>query len=159
MRILQETRTANPTVTLDLPAARRSVERESFTFIDLFAGIGGLRLGVEKAGGRCLFSSEWDPNSQKTYLAWFGEKPHGDINKIDPRDIPDHDMLVAGFPCQPFSLAGVSKKKSLGRPHGFDDVKQGNLFFVLADVVAKKRPPMLLLEHVKNLRSHDKGNT
>lgn len=159
MRILQESRDANPTAALDLPAARRRMEQESFTFIDLFAGIGGLRLGVEKAGGRCLFSCEWDSNSQKTYKAWFGENPHGDINKIEPKDIPDHDMLVAGFPCQPFSLAGVSKKKSLGRPHGFEDVKQGNLFFVLADIVAKKRPPMLLLENVKNLRSHDKGNT
>ena len=130
-----------------------------FRFIDLFAGIGGFRLALEKNKGQCVFSSEWDVNSQKTYKTWFNEIPHGDITKIDPITIPDHEILAAGFPCQPFSIAGVSKKKSLGRPHGFDDVAQGNLFFNLASIVEVKRPPVLLLENVKNLRSHDGGRT
>jgi DNA (cytosine-5)-methyltransferase 1 len=130
-----------------------------FTFIDLFAGIGGLRLGAERAGGRCKFSSEWDPHSQKTYAAWFGEAPAGDINKIDPCSIPSHDLLVAGFPCQPFSIAGVSKKNSLGREHGFKDATQGTLFFQVATIIEIKRPPCVLLENVKNLLSHDKGRT
>ncbi len=97
----------------------RSAESIPFTFVDFFAGIGGLRFGLEKAGGDCLYSCEWDKYSQKTYKAWFGETPHGDIRQIDPASIPDHDVLAAGFPCQPFSLAGVSKKNSLGREHGF----------------------------------------
>lgn len=130
-----------------------------FTFIDLFAGVGGLRLGAERAGGRCRFSSEWDPHSQKTYAAWFGEPPEGDINKIDPSSIPSHDLLVAGFPCQPFSIAGVSKKNSLGREHGFKDATQGTLFFQVATIIEIKRPPCVLLENVKNLLSHDKGRT
>jgi DNA (cytosine-5)-methyltransferase 1 len=130
-----------------------------FTFVDLFAGIGGLRLGLERAGGRCLWSSEWDRWSQKTYYAWYGEMPHGDITKIDPADIPNHDLLAAGFPCQPFSIAGVSKKNSLGREHGFADRAQGTLFFHLAKIVAAKRPPVLLFENVKNLKSHDGGRT
>ncbi len=130
-----------------------------FKFIDLFAGIGGLRLGLERAGGHCIFSCEWDRYSQKTYKAWFGELPHGDIRKIDPATIPDHDILAAGFPCQPFSIAGVSKKKSLGREHGFKDVTQGTLFFYLATIIELKRPPVILLENVKNLKSHDEGRT
>jgi DNA (cytosine-5)-methyltransferase 1 len=130
-----------------------------FTFIDLFAGIGGLRQGIEKAGGRCVFSSEWDKYSQKTYAAWFGETPHGDIRAIEPKDIPNHDLLVAGFPCQPFSIAGVSKKISLGREHGFKDATQGTLFFQVATIAEVKRPPTLLLENVKNLISHDQGRT
>ena len=130
-----------------------------FTFIDLFAGIGGLRLGVQKAGGRCVFTSEWDKYSQKTYAAWYGDIPHGDIRAIDPKDIPNHDLLVAGFPCQPFSIAGVSKKNSLGRAHGFKDATQGTLFFQVATIVEIKRPPAVLLENVKNLLSHDKGKT
>lgn len=130
-----------------------------FTFIDLFAGIGGLRIGLEKNGGRCIFSCEWDKNAQKTYNAWHGEVPHGDIRDVKPRDIPDHDILAAGFPCQPFSIAGVSKKNSLGRPHGFKDATQGTLFFHLATIVEAKRPPVLILENVKNLQSHDKGRT
>jgi DNA (cytosine-5)-methyltransferase 1 len=148
---------------LSLFPSRKQVEvfPESlpFTFVDLFAGIGGIRLGLEKAGGRCLWSSEWDRWSQKTYYAWFGEMPHGDIRKIDPWDIPDHDVLAAGFPCQPFSLAGVSKKKSLGRAHGFADRTQGTLFFHLANIVKVKRPPILFFENVKNLKSHDSGRT
>lgn len=146
-------------------AARRSTSHVTlpnslpFKFIDLFAGIGGLRLGVERAGGLCKFSSEWDPYCQKTYAAWFGEPPQGDITKIDPKDIPSHDVLVAGFPCQPFSIAGVSKKNSLGREHGFKDVTQGTLFFQVANIIEIKRPPCVILENVKNLLSHDQGKT
>ncbi len=131
----------------------------SFKFIDLFAGIGGFRVGLSAAGGECVFSSEWDKYSQLTYTAWFGHQPHGDINKIDPADIPDHDVLAAGFPCQPFSLAGVSKKNALGQAHGFQCERQGNLFFRILDIAAHKRPGILLLENVKNLRSHDGGKT
>lgn len=116
-------------------------------------------MGVEKAGGKCIFSSEWDKYSQKTYYAWFGEMPAGDITKINVSDIPDHDVLAAGFPCQPFSIAGVSKKISLGRQHGFKDIAQGTLFFQVATIIEIKRPPVVLLENVKNLISHDKGRT
>ncbi|OPY89027.1 MAG: DNA-cytosine methyltransferase [Syntrophus sp. PtaU1.Bin208] len=138
-----------------------------FKFIDLFAGIGGFRSALSKLGGRCVFSSEYDKYSRKTYCAWYNENDEdvwGDINLLEKDDqirnaIPDHDILAAGFPCQPFSLAGVSKKKSLGRKHGFEDEKQGNLFFKIAQIVKVKRPPVLFLENVKNLRSHDKGNT
>lgn len=130
-----------------------------FTFIDLFSGIGGLRIPLEAAGGRCVFSSEIDRYSQKTYAAWFGETPHGDITKISAADIPDHDFLAAGFPCQPFSLAGVSKKKSLGQEHGFSCKVQGTLFFNVASIIEVKRPPVVLLENVKNLKSHDQGRT
>lgn len=132
---------------------------KQFTFIDLFAGIGGMRLAFEKAGGKCVFSSEWDPYAQKTYEANFGEKPAGDITRIPSSEIPDHDILLAGFPCQPFSISGVSKKKSLGMPHGFDDPTQGTLFFEVKRIIRDKQPRAFLLENVKNLRSHDKGNT
>ncbi len=130
-----------------------------FTFVDLFAGIGGFRFALERLGGRSVYSCEWDTFAQKTYRAWFGETPNGDIREVDPATIPDHDIMVAGFPCQPFSIAGVSKKKSLGREHGFKDVTQGTLFFHLARMVEVKRPPILLFENVKNLLSHDKGRT
>jgi DNA (cytosine-5)-methyltransferase 1 len=130
-----------------------------FSFIDLFAGIGGMRIGLEAVGGRCVFTSEWDRWCQRTYHAWFGETPKGDITKIKPSDIPDHDLLAAGFPCQPFSIAGVSKKKSLGRAHGFKDRTQGTLFFHLATIIELRRPPVVLLENVKNLQSHDGGRT
>ena len=130
-----------------------------FRFIDLFAGIGGMRIALDKVGGKCVFTSEYDKYCQKTYKAWFGELPEGDISDIDPATIPDHDVLAAGFPCQPFSIAGVSKKNSLGRAHGFDDEKQGNLFFRICDVIDAKRPPILMLENVKNLRTHDQKNT
>lgn len=130
-----------------------------FRFVDLFAGIGGFRIALENLGGQCVFSSEWDKYAQKTYSAWFGETPSGDIRKIKPYDIPDHDILAAGFPCQPFSIAGVSKKKSLGQAHGFKCATQGNLFFYLATIVKAKRPPILFLENVKNLQSHDGGQT
>jgi DNA (cytosine-5)-methyltransferase 1 len=106
-----------------------------------------------------VFTSEWDKHSQATYKAWFGHQPHGDINAIEPANIPDHDILAAGFPCQPFSLAGVSKKNALGQAHGFECQRQGNLFFRICDIAAAKRPGILLLENVKNLRSHDGGKT
>jgi len=130
-----------------------------FTFIDVFAGIGGFRSALEQIGGRCLFSCEWDRYSQKTYKAWYGDTPRGDIRKIKLSDIPDHDVLAAGFPCQPFSIAGVSKRKSLGMAHGFKCATQGNLFFQLVTIIKAKRPPVLFLENVKNLQSHDKGRT
>ena len=133
--------------------------RGTFTFIDLFAGIGGFRIALEKLGGRCRFSCEWDRYSRKTYEAWFGDVPFGDIRELDPRDVPDHEILTAGFPCQPFSIAGVSKKNSLGREHGFKCETQGTLFFELANIVEARRPPALFLENVKNLRSHDRGKT
>ncbi|MFA5423231.1 MAG: DNA (cytosine-5-)-methyltransferase [Phycisphaerae bacterium] len=129
------------------------------TFIDLFAGIGGTRLAFEKAGCRCVFSSEWDKFAQQTYEANFGEKPHGDIRKIPSSEIPDHDILVAGFPCQPFSISGVSKKNALGKPHGFDDPTQGTLFFEIKRILRDKKPSAFLLENVKNLKSHDGGKT
>jgi DNA (cytosine-5)-methyltransferase 1 len=131
----------------------------SFRFIDLFAGIGGFRIALENLGGKCVYTSEWDKYAQKTYRAWFGEIPDGDLTKVNPKSIPDHEILAAGFPCQPFSIAGVSKKKSLGLAHGFKDKKQGNLFFYLAAVIKEKHPPVVLLENVKNLRSHDGGKT
>lgn len=130
-----------------------------FTFIDLFAGIGGFRIALTKLGGRCLFSCEWDKYAQKTYAAWFGEVPTGDIRKVKPADIPDHDVLAAGFPCQPFSIAGVSKKNSLGHAHGFKDATQGTLFFNVATIIEAKRPPVVVLENVKNLLSHNRGGT
>lgn len=130
-----------------------------FSFIDLFAGIGGIRIGFEQHGGVCVFSSEWDENSRKTYSAFFGHVPHGDITKIDPSTIPDHDVLTGGFPCQPFSLAGVSKKNSLGRAHGFNDPTQGTLFFNVKEILRSKQPAAFLLENVKNLVSHDSGRT
>lgn len=135
----------------------------AFTFIDLFAGIGGIRLGFEAQGGRCVFTSEWNAFAQKTYLANFphsdGHVLAGDITQIDAEDVPDHDVLLAGFPCQPFSIAGVSKKNALGRPHGFECTTQGTLFYDVARIIAAKRPKAFLLENVKNLLSHDKGKT
>jgi len=130
-----------------------------FRFIDLFCGIGGFRIAFEKAGGKCVFSSDWDKFSQVTYAANFGEKPHGDIHTVAVADIPSHDILCGGFPCQPFSLAGVSKKNSLGRKHGFDDEKQGNLFFSIADILDYHKPAAFVLENVKNLKGHDQGRT
>jgi len=132
---------------------------KQFSFIDLFAGIGGIRRAFESAGGRCVFSSEWDSYAQKTYEANYGDVPNGDITQVDARCIPHHDILTAGFPCQPFSIAGVSKKNSLGRQHGFLDETQGTLFFDVARIIQVKRPHAFLLENVKNLKSHDKGRT
>ena len=132
-----------------------------FKFIDLFAGIGGTRLGFEAVGGKCVFTSEWDRFAVQTYRGNFGDQHEvaGDITKIDEKEIPDHDVLLAGFPCQPFSLAGVSKKNSLGIDHGFNDKIQGTLFFDLARILDEKRPKAFLLENVKNLKSHDQGRT
>lgn len=138
---------------------KNEVEEKAFKFIDLFAGIGGMRLAYEAAGGQCVYSSEWNKYSQKTYFANFGELPDGDITKVDARSIPRHDILVAGFPCQPFSIAGVSKKKSLGRATGFEDKTQGTLFFDVCRILRDRRPSAFMLENVKNLKSHDKGNT
>ncbi len=136
-------------------------QEERFTFIDLFAGIGGMRKGFESVGGRCVFTSEWDKHARMTYLENFpSDHPiAGDITRIDPMEIPEHDVLLAGFPCQPFSIAGVSKKNALGRPHGFLDKTQGTLFFDVARIIAHHRPKAFLLENVKNLERHDKGNT
>lgn len=131
----------------------------TFTFIDLFAGIGGMRLAFDHAGGHCVYSSEWNKYSQQTYMTNFGEQPEGDITQVNAADIPDHDILVAGFPCQPFSIAGVSKKQSLGRATGFEDKTQGTLFFDVCRILKEKRPKAFLLENVKNLCSHDKGRT
>lgn len=136
-------------------------EEPKFTFIDLFAGMGGFRLAMQAQGGKCVFSSEWNKYAQKTYLANFGEMPFGDITKeITKSYIPQNfDILCAGFPCQPFSIAGVSKKNSLGRETGFKDKTQGTLFFDVADIINRHRPKAFYLENVKNLMSHDKGNT
>ncbi|CAM2198398.1 DNA-cytosine methyltransferase (plasmid) [Paraburkholderia kururiensis] len=135
--------------------------QDGFSFIDLFAGIGGIRMGFESHGGHCAFTSEWNDFSKKTYLENFGDRHPfvGDIVPFPLEDVPDHDVLLGGFPCQPFSIAGVSKKNSLGRPHGFECTTQGTLFFNVAQIIAAKRPKAFLLENVKNLVSHDKGNT
>jgi DNA (cytosine-5)-methyltransferase 1 len=133
--------------------------QRKLTFIDLFAGIGGMRLAFEKAGCQCVFSSEWDRFAQQTYEANFGEVPKGDIHKIPSSEIPDHDILVAGFPCQPFSISGVTKKNALGKPHGFDDPTQGTLFFEIKRILQDKKPTAFLLENVKNLKNHDGGKT
>lgn len=143
----------------DIKKKYQIVDREGFSFIDLFAGIGGMRLGFEGAGGHCVYSSEWNKYSQQTYFANFGEQPEGDITQVTAADIPDHDILVAGFPCQPFSIAGVSKKNSLGRATGFADKTQGTLFFDVCRILKVKRPKAFLLENVKNLCSHDRGRT
>ncbi|MDR6622475.1 DNA (cytosine-5-)-methyltransferase [Sinomonas atrocyanea] len=134
--------------------------RGDFTFIDLFAGIGGIRQGFDAAGGVCAMTSEWNAYSQRTYSVNFGAG-HQFIGNIVGRveDVPEHDVLLAGFPCQPFSIAGVSKKNSLGRPHGFADPTQGTLFFEIKEILAARRPSAFVLENVKNLRSHDRGRT
>lgn len=134
-----------------------------FRFIDLFAGIGGLRLGFQSIGGHCVFTSEWDSKAQETYARNFRDNHPigGDIREYsaDPDKIPEHDVLLAGFPCQPFSIAGVSKKNALGRPHGFLCDTQGTLFFDTARIIAHHRPAAFLLENVKNLERHDGGKT
>jgi len=133
----------------------------SFTFIDLFAGIGGMRLGFEAAGGHCVYTSEIDKFSAQTYAANFlcAHPIVGDITKIDAETIPDHDVLVAGFPCQSFSKGGYATKLRLNQPHGFADLTKGTLFFDVARILAAKRPQAFLLENVKNLVLHDKGET
>lgn len=153
---------------LIVPALRTAMEdttrvgRGAFKFIDLFAGIGGMRKGFESIGGECVYTSEWDKNSQITYKHNFRDthEIHGDITLQQNKEaIPEHDVLLAGFPCQPFSLAGVSKKNSLGKKHGFEDATQGTLFFDICKIIEQHRPKAFLLENVKNLRSHDKGKT
>jgi len=133
--------------------------KSTFTFIDLFAGIGGIRMAYQNLGGKCIFSSEYNQFAKLTYERNFGEVPFGDITAIDEKTIPDHDILVAGFPCQPFSIAGVTKKTALGKKHGFLDETQGTLFFDIARILKEKRPKAFMLENVKNLLSHDKGQT
>jgi DNA (cytosine-5)-methyltransferase 1 len=158
---------ATPKVPWALPRAKRITAviggyvLIDFTFIDLFAGIGGIRLGFESIGGQCVFTSEWNDWSKKTYQANFGIEENfiGDIVTYPAEDVPDHDVLLAGFPCQPFSIAGVSKKNALGRPHGFECTTQGTLFFDVARIIAAKRPKAFLLENVKNLVSHNGGQT
>ena len=139
----------------------RPAERPVFTFIDLFAGVGGFRIGFESIGGRCIFTSEWDSPCRTTYHANFPctHPVEGDITTLPEEEIPPHDILLAGFPCQPFSIAGVSKKNALGMKHGFADATQGTLFFDAVRIIAHHRPAAFLLENVKNLVSHDKGNT
>lgn len=132
------------------PFRQKATCESKFTFIDLFAGIGGIRLPYQRLGGQCVFSSEWDKFSQKTYLTNFGEMPHGDITKIKATDIPDHDILLGGFPCQAFSQAGLKK--------GFSDTR-GTMFFEIQRILATKRPKAFMLENVKQLQGHDKGRT
>lgn len=143
----------------DMRKKQQETKNGDFTFIDLFAGIGGMRIAFERAGGHCVYSNEWNKYSQQTYFANFGEQPEGDITQIGASSIPNHDILVAGFPCQPFSIAGVSKKNSLGRATGFEDKTQGTLFFDVCRILKEKKPKAFLLENVKNLCSHDKGRT
>lgn len=142
-------------------AAQPQVSDKGFTFIDLFAGIGGLRRAFDGIGGRCVFTSEWDKYAQLTYQSNYPDNRPiaGDITKVPLDDIPEHDVLLGGFPCQPFSIAGVSKKNALGRKHGFLDEAQGTLFFDVARILKAHRPRAFLLENVKNLKSHDKGKT
>ncbi|CAB4324751.1 unannotated protein [freshwater metagenome] len=142
---------------------KKTTEITPFRFIDLFAGIGGIRMAFESIGGECVFTSEWNKYARQTYEANFdeflGHQFAGDITEVVASEVPDHDVLLAGFPCQPFSIAGVSKKNALGRAHGFLDETQGTLFFDVARILDKKRPAAFLLENVRNLQSHDKGRT
>jgi DNA (cytosine-5)-methyltransferase 1 len=128
-------------------------------FIDLFAGIGGIRTGFSRASMECVFSCDWDKYARITYAANYGDDIAGDINEVDFGNIPSFDVLCGGFPCQPFSIAGVSKKNSLGKKHGFEDEKQGNLFFKLVEIIQARQPKVFFLENVKNLKSHDRGRT
>ncbi|MFM0505678.1 DNA (cytosine-5-)-methyltransferase [Paraburkholderia caffeinilytica] len=143
--------------------AGSATDDAQFRFIDLFAGIGGIRMGFEAHGGDCVFTSEWNDFSTKTYRenypAGGDHALIGDIVSFPAEEVPSHDVLLGGFPCQPFSIAGVSKKNALGRPHGFECTTQGTLFFDVARIIAAKRPAAFLLENVKNLLSHDKGRT
>ncbi len=159
LRLVAEDHNIQYELPIDWDVPFPPVKDPKFKFIDLFAGIGGFRLAFQNLGGKCVFTSEWNPFSQKTYEANFGEVPFGDITQIDENNIPNHDILLAGFPCQPFSIAGVSKKISLGRQHGFKDEAQGTLFFDIVRILEAKRPKAFMLENVKNLVSHDKGNT
>ncbi|MGC2247037.1 MAG: DNA (cytosine-5-)-methyltransferase, partial [Terriglobales bacterium] len=142
-----------------MDAMLSSPDLKNFRFIDLFCGIGGMRLAYEAAGCDCVFSSDWDKYAQITYQKNFGDVPEGDIRGISASDIPSYDILVGGFPCQPFSISGVSKKNSLNRPHGFMDKTQGTLFFEIKRILAETRPQAFMLENVKHLLRHDKGKT
>ena len=135
--------------------------KTKFTFIDLFAGIGGFRVALQKMGGKCVFSSDWDKNAKTTYYENYGEVPFGDIRRLSSEKLYTGkvDLVCGGFPCQPFSIAGVSKKLSLGRKHGFEDENQGVLFFEVAKIIKRHRPKAFILENVKHLLRHDKGNT
>lgn len=147
---------------LELLGPLHTPSSSAFSFVDLFAGIGGLRKGFEAIGGECVFTSEWDKYSQQTYRANFPSDTHeitGDIRDVAERDVPKHDVLLAGFPCQPFSIAGVSKKNALNRPHGFACETQGTLFFDVVRIIRHHKPKVFLLENVKNLVNHDKGRT
>lgn len=135
----------------ETPPFGRNYSKAKFKFIDLFAGVGGMRMALESAGGTCVFSSEWDKDAQKTYFANFNDMPHGDITKISSDDIPKFDVLSAGFPCQPFS--------TIGKRAGFEHETQGTLFYDVLRIIEKKRPLSFLLENVKGLISHDRGNT
>ena len=140
----------------------RGAKRTDFRFIDLFAGIGGIRQAFEQQGGRCVFTSEWDKFAQVSYRANFPSDDHelvGDIRQVSREDIPEHEVLLAGFPCQPFSLAGVSKKNSLGRAHGFADPTQGTLFHEIKSILEHREPDAFMLENVKHLLNHDGGRT
>jgi DNA (cytosine-5)-methyltransferase 1 len=136
-----------------------------FTFIDLFAGIGGIRRAFQDIGGKCVMTSEWNKFAKLTYELNYakydveGHMFHDDITTMQEQDVPEHDVLLAGFPCQPFSIAGVSKKNALGRKHGFEDPTQGTLFFDIKRIINERRPAAFLLENVKNLKSHDRGRT
>ncbi len=154
-RTLSHREAPAPTVKEDRPPP------SPFTFIDLFAGIGGMRKAFEPLGGSCVFTSEWNRFAQETYLANYAceDEIRGEITKVDTEEIPPHDLLLAGFPCQPFSIAGVSKKNALQRPHGFRCEAQGTLFFDIARIIENHRPKAFLLENVKNLVSHDRGRT
>ncbi len=156
-----KTRSEPETATHTTGSYETGIMDSALRFIDLFAGIGGMRLGIQSAGGECVFTSEWNKWSQKTYAANFADDHSiaGDITQIDAATIPDHELLVAGFPCQPFSIAGVSKKNALGTPHGFACRTQGTLFFDVARIIQKKQPTAFLLENVRNLERHDQGRT
>ena len=138
-------------IDIEEPPKSRTYKKTSFRFIDLFAGIGGMRLGFEAAGGKCVFTSEWDKDAQKTYIANFNHEPNGDITKIDANEIPDFDILLAGFPCQPFSTIGLRQ--------GFKHATQGTLFYDVLRIIEQKRPKSFLLENVQGLVNHDSGNT
>lgn len=146
-----------------LPFVEVKSSDASFRFIDLFAGIGGTRIPFDELNGECVFTCEWNKFARQTYSENFsfslGHEFATDITQVDEHDVPDHELLIAGFPCQPFSIAGVSKKNALGRPHGFECTTQGTLFFDIARILAAKRPKAFILENVKNLLSHDGGNT
>ena len=145
---------------LPRPRVASNENSAQFSFVDIFAGIGGMRMGFEAVGGSCVFTCEWNKYCQQTYRANFGDEDiAGDIREIPEEMVPPHDVLLAGFPCQPFSIAGVSKKNALRKPHGFACEAQGTLFFDLARLIARHRPKAFLLENVKNLASHDRGRT